>query len=98
MLDKVAMRRRAVEEFARLGVRLQSVEVPIGASWPVPFAVLADFGSRAASLHRAPLAVPGAGLIDIQQATVRSRADPDSADEWTTEQVHRVPGQHRQHL
>jgi simple sugar transport system ATP-binding protein len=31
MLDKVAMRRRAVEEFARLGVRLQSVDVPIGA-------------------------------------------------------------------
>src|SRR4030081_797413 len=31
MLDKVAMRRRAVEEFARLGVQLQSVEVPIGA-------------------------------------------------------------------
>jgi simple sugar transport system ATP-binding protein len=31
MLDKVAMRRRAVAEFARLGVQLQSVEVPIGA-------------------------------------------------------------------
>jgi simple sugar transport system ATP-binding protein len=31
MLDKVAMRRRAVDEFARLGVQLQSVEVPIGA-------------------------------------------------------------------
>ena len=31
MLDKVEMRRRAVAEFARLGVRLQSVEVPIGA-------------------------------------------------------------------
>ncbi|HEX4724310.1 MAG TPA: ATP-binding cassette domain-containing protein [Pseudonocardiaceae bacterium] len=31
MLDKVEMRRRAVAEFARLGVQLQSVEVPIGA-------------------------------------------------------------------
>ena len=31
MLDKVAMRRRAVDDFARLGVQLQSVEVPIGA-------------------------------------------------------------------
>ncbi|HEY3611237.1 MAG TPA: ATP-binding cassette domain-containing protein [Pseudonocardiaceae bacterium] len=31
MLDKAAMRRRAVDEFARLGVQLQSVEVPIGA-------------------------------------------------------------------
>ncbi|HEX9339393.1 MAG TPA: ATP-binding cassette domain-containing protein [Pseudonocardiaceae bacterium] len=31
MLDKVEMRRRAVAEFARLGVTLQSVEVPIGA-------------------------------------------------------------------
>jgi simple sugar transport system ATP-binding protein len=30
MLDKAEMRRRAVAEFARLGVRLQSVEVPIG--------------------------------------------------------------------
>jgi simple sugar transport system ATP-binding protein len=30
MLDKVAMRRRAVAEFARLGVQLQSVAVPIG--------------------------------------------------------------------
>jgi simple sugar transport system ATP-binding protein len=30
MLDKVEMRRRAVDEFARLGVQLQSVEVPIG--------------------------------------------------------------------
>jgi simple sugar transport system ATP-binding protein len=30
MLDKTAMRRRAVTEFDRLGVRLQSVEVPIG--------------------------------------------------------------------
>jgi simple sugar transport system ATP-binding protein len=30
MLDKVAMRRRAVVEFDRLGVRLQSVDVPIG--------------------------------------------------------------------
>jgi simple sugar transport system ATP-binding protein len=31
MLDKVEMRRRAVAEFARLGVTLQSVTVPIGA-------------------------------------------------------------------
>jgi simple sugar transport system ATP-binding protein len=31
MLDNVEMRRRAVTEFARLGVQLQSVEVPIGA-------------------------------------------------------------------
>jgi simple sugar transport system ATP-binding protein len=31
MLDRAAMRRRAVTEFDRLGVRLQSVEVPIGA-------------------------------------------------------------------
>jgi simple sugar transport system ATP-binding protein len=30
MLDKPAMRRRAVTEFGRLGVQLQSVEVPIG--------------------------------------------------------------------
>jgi simple sugar transport system ATP-binding protein len=30
MLDKTEMRRRAVAEFARLGVQLQSVEVPIG--------------------------------------------------------------------
>ena len=30
MLDKKAMRHRAVAEFERLGVRLQSVEVPIG--------------------------------------------------------------------
>jgi simple sugar transport system ATP-binding protein len=30
MLDKAEMRRRAVAEFARLGVSLQSVEVPIG--------------------------------------------------------------------
>jgi simple sugar transport system ATP-binding protein len=31
MLDKSEMRRRAVREFGRLGVRLQSVNVPIGA-------------------------------------------------------------------
>lgn len=31
MLDKAAMRRQAVAEFRKLGVRLQSVEVPIGA-------------------------------------------------------------------
>src|SRR3982074_2539477 len=31
MLDKSEMRRRAVREFDRLGVRLQSVNVPIGA-------------------------------------------------------------------
>ena len=31
MLDKAEMRRRAIREFDRLGVRLQSVNVPIGA-------------------------------------------------------------------
>jgi simple sugar transport system ATP-binding protein len=30
MLDKSAMRRRAVDEFGRLGVTLQSIDVPIG--------------------------------------------------------------------
>jgi simple sugar transport system ATP-binding protein len=31
MLDKAAMRRRAADEFGRLGVTLQSIDVPIGA-------------------------------------------------------------------
>ncbi|MBV9846314.1 MAG: sugar ABC transporter ATP-binding protein [Kutzneria sp.] len=31
MLDKATMRRRAAEEFGRLGVQLQNVDVPIGA-------------------------------------------------------------------